>query len=73
MTKTYSVCSTIHTEGYNKYAKENFESFDKFWPKDVLSLNYFLKENQLLFQLFEAVHNDNQKYKTTVFPGMREQ
>jgi UDP-glucose 6-dehydrogenase len=23
-------------------------------PKDVLSLNYFLKENQLLFQLFEG-------------------
>lgn len=42
MTKTYSVCSTIHTEGYNKYAKENFESFDKFWPKQI-HLNLFME------------------------------
>ena len=30
-----AVCTTINSEGYNQYAKENFESFVKYWPSDI--------------------------------------
>lgn len=41
-------------------------------PKDVKVLINYLKENNLDFELLRAIDNDNQKIKTTVFPGMRQ-
>jgi len=31
----FAVCTTIHEEGYNKYAKKNFELFVKHWPNNI--------------------------------------
>lgn len=41
-------------------------------PKDTLALANVLSKNNLNFELFYAILKDNQKFKTTVFDGMRE-
>ena len=40
-------------------------------PKDVNALAHYLTTLGIDVDLFQAVHNDNTKFKTTVFKGMR--
>jgi len=40
-------------------------------PKDTKAWIQLLKDLDLDYELFETVHKDNQKFKTTIFPGMR--
>ena len=40
-------------------------------PKDTKAWIQLLKDLDLNYELFSAVHNDNKKFKTTIFPGMR--
>ena len=40
-------------------------------PKDTKAMADLCKKLNLPFELFDAVDNDNEKVKTTVFPGMR--
>ena len=40
-------------------------------PKDTKAWIQLLKDIDLNYELFSAVHNDNKKFKTTIFPGMR--
>jgi UDP-glucose 6-dehydrogenase len=40
-------------------------------PKDVAALAHTLQENELNFDLIESLKNDNEKFKTTTFSGMR--
>ena len=40
-------------------------------PKDTLALVTFVKELNLDLKLFETIDNENKKFKTTVFDGMR--
>lgn len=39
---SFSACTTIHTAGYNQYAKHNFSTFDKFWPNEI-KLHIFME------------------------------
>ena len=40
-------------------------------PKDTLAMATFVKKLGLDLKLFETIHNENKKFKTTVFDGMR--
>jgi UDP-glucose 6-dehydrogenase len=40
-------------------------------PKDTNALNALVKQLGLEIKLFETIDLDNQKFKKTVFPGMR--
>jgi len=40
-------------------------------PKDTKAMDYFVKENKLDLKLFEVIDSENNKFKTTVFEGMR--
>jgi UDPglucose 6-dehydrogenase len=40
-------------------------------PKDTKAIDYFVKKNNLDLKLFETINNENNKFKTTVFEGMR--
>jgi len=40
-------------------------------PKDVLALQHFCDSNNLAFELFDAMHRENEKFKKTVYKGMR--
>lgn len=40
-------------------------------PKDTSALNYLVKEKGLDVDFFKMILNENNKYKTTVFEGMR--
>lgn len=40
-------------------------------PKDTKAIDSLVKELNLGLDLFEAVDNDNKKFRRTVFPGMR--
>lgn len=40
-------------------------------PKDVAALAHSLKENGFNFDLIESIKQDNEKFKTTTFSGMR--
>ena len=40
-------------------------------PKDTKALDSLIKKLNLNLKLFEAVDQDNTKFKRTVFPGMR--
>ena len=40
-------------------------------PKDMKAWIRLLKDLGLDYELFETVHKDNKKFKTTIFPGMR--
>jgi len=40
-------------------------------PKDVEALVHTLRKNDLYFNLIDSVKQDNEKFKTTVFKGMR--
>jgi len=40
-------------------------------PKDTKAWIQLLKDLDLDYALFETVHQDNKKFKTTIFPGMR--
>jgi UDP-glucose 6-dehydrogenase len=40
-------------------------------PKDTKALNSFVKELGLDLKLFETIDIENNKFKTTVFDGMR--
>ena len=41
-------------------------------PKDTKALDALVKQLGLDLKLFEAIDSDNQKFKRTVFPGMRD-
>ena len=52
---------------------ENFRGFGgACLPKDTKAMDYFCKSRNLDVELFKAILEENEKYKTTVFPGMRE-
>jgi UDPglucose 6-dehydrogenase len=40
-------------------------------PKDTLALIKLIKNKKLKFNLIESIHKDNQRFKKTVFKGMR--
>ena len=40
-------------------------------PKDMLAMIHLIKKLGLNFDLFKATHDDNTKFKPTVFDGMR--
>ena len=40
-------------------------------PKDTKAIDYFIKQRGLSCQLFETIIKENNKYKVTVFDGMR--
>lgn len=40
-------------------------------PKDTKALSMFIKQMNLNYDLIDAIHNDNEKFNKTVFPGMR--
>jgi UDP-glucose 6-dehydrogenase len=40
-------------------------------PKDTKALDALVKQLGLDLKLFETIDQDNQKFKRTVFPGMR--
>lgn len=59
---------------YNKYldCNDNLRGFGGMClPKDTAAVSALAKELGMPIELFEAVVNDNKKYKTTVFEGMR--
>ncbi len=59
---------------YNKYldCNDNLRGFGGMClPKDTAAMSALVKEMGLSIELFQAVVNDNKKYKTTVFEGMR--
>lgn len=51
---------------------ENFRGYGGVClPKDTAALASFVKELNLDMKLFEVIDNENKKFKTTVFDGMR--
>lgn len=40
-------------------------------PKDTKALSILLRQLELHYELIESIHNDNEKFDKTVFPGMR--
>jgi UDPglucose 6-dehydrogenase len=51
---------------------ENFRGYGGVClPKDTAALAFFVKELNLDMKLFETIDNENKKFKTTVFNGMR--
>jgi UDPglucose 6-dehydrogenase len=51
---------------------ENFRGYGGVClPKDTAALASFVKELNLDMKLFEIIDNENKKFKTTVFNGMR--
>jgi UDPglucose 6-dehydrogenase len=51
---------------------ENFRGYGGVClPKDTAALASFVKELNLDMKLFETIDNENKKFKTTVFNGMR--
>ena len=40
-------------------------------PKDTLSIIELLKRKKLNYKLISSIHEDNKKFKKTVFKGMR--
>lgn len=59
---------------YNKYldCNDNLRGFGGMClPKDTAAIAALVKEMGMPIELFQAVVNDNKKYKTTVFEGMR--
>ena len=42
-------------------------------PKDTKALSTFIKQLNLNYELIDAIHNDNEKFNKTVFPGMRDE
>ena len=42
-------------------------------PKDMKAWIQLLKDLGLDYKLFETVDKDNKKFRTTIFPGMREE
>lgn len=42
-------------------------------PKDVQAISSLLNDLKLNYDLFKTIHNDNKKFKKTVFNGMRDQ
>ena len=40
-------------------------------PKDTKTIISLLKKLKLDFDLIKSIHTDNQKYKKTIFKGMR--
>jgi len=42
-------------------------------PKDTLAMAHFVNEIGLDLKLFETIHNENKKFKTTIFDGMRKE
>ena len=60
---------------YNKYldCNDNLRGFGGMClPKDTKAINALVREFGLPINLFEAVLQDNNNYKTTVFEGMRQ-
>lgn len=59
---------------FNKYldVNENLRGFGGMClPKDTSAIAALIEEQKLPISLFEALVNDNKRYKTTVFEGMR--
>ena len=59
---------------YNKYldCNDNIRGFGGMClPKDTAAISAFVKDLELPIDLFRAIVEDNKKYKTTVFEGMR--
>lgn len=59
---------------HNKYldCNDNLRGFGGMClPKDTAAISALVKEMGMPIELFDAVVNDNKKYKTTVFEGMR--
>ena len=59
---------------YNKYldCNDNLRGFGGMClPKDTAAISALVKDLGLPIELFQAVVDDNKKYKTTVFEGMR--
>jgi len=59
---------------YNKYldCNDNLRGFGGMClPKDTAAIAAFAKDIGLSVDLFQAIVDDNKKYKTTVFEGMR--
>jgi len=59
---------------YNKYldCNDNLRGFGGMClPKDTAAIAAHVKEIGLPIELFQAIVDDNKKYKTTVFEGMR--
>jgi UDPglucose 6-dehydrogenase len=59
---------------YNKYldCNDNLRGFGGMClPKDTAAISAFAKDLGLPMGLFQAIVDDNKKYKTTVFEGMR--
>lgn len=53
---------------------DNFRGYGgQCLKKDVLAMATFVKELNLDLKLFETIHNENKKFKTTVFDGMRKE
>jgi UDPglucose 6-dehydrogenase len=51
---------------------ENFRGYGGVClPKDTMALASFVKELNLNMDLFDVIHNENKKFKVTVFDGMR--
>lgn len=40
-------------------------------PKDIKALSVLIKQLDLNYELIESIHNDNEKFDKTIFPGMR--
>ena len=60
----------IEVENDNTYTAYGFIVHNCL-PKDTLALATFVKELNLDLKLFETIDNENKKFKTTVFDGMR--
>ena len=59
---------------YNKYldCNDNLRGFGGMClPKDTAAISAFVKEKGMPIELFQAIVDENKKYKTTVFEGMR--
>lgn len=65
-------CLTGKTSGQYLSADDDLRGFaGPCLPKDTKALSMLFKDLGLQVELIDAILNDNDKYKATVFPGMR--
>jgi hypothetical protein len=69
----YSVCTTFNSKQYKEYGKNMVESFEKFWPKNIILFVYFelippnsifpSNKNNVIFIPFNRHCSDQLKFK----------
>lgn len=67
-----SVVNIKHIPDYYLDVNENLRGFiGVCLPKDLKSLMFLVEENKIDVEFFKNIFNENNKYKATVIPGMR--